>query len=228
MDADFLKEEVRGGFLVDAKRKRLWAAMLDMVEVFLDICEKHHLRYFAVGGTLLGAVRHRGFIPWDDDVDLAMPRKDYERFLEVAPAMLPEHLALTNKRNEPDNPHLYFSRIRNRNTTHITKFAQECRINHGVFIDIFPEDGLPTGKKGPPVPGPSGLAEKTGPEIPGVLEGLPHLALENAAAPFPVPETFRRSRFFLFPARTVDPQIRLRPLRPCVSFLAHHLFASHS
>jgi len=148
MNADFLKEEVRDGFRVDAKRKRLWSVMLDMLEVFLAICEQHQLRYFAVGGTLLGAVRHRGFIPWDDDVDLAMPRKDYERFLEVAPAMLPEHLALTNKRNEPDNPHLYFSRIRNRNTTHITKFAQACNINHGVFIDIFPEDGLPAGKKG--------------------------------------------------------------------------------
>jgi lipopolysaccharide cholinephosphotransferase len=148
MDADFLKEEVRGGILVDAKRKQLWAVMLDILEVFLAICEKHQLRYFAIDGTLLGAVRHRGFIPWDDDVDIGMPRKDYERFLEVAPAMLPAHLALTNKRNERGNPHLYFSRIRNGNTTHITKFAQDCNINHGIFIDIFPKDGLPNGKKG--------------------------------------------------------------------------------
>ena len=145
MHPDFLKEETRDGFLVTAERKKHWACMLDMLEVFLAICRKHQLRYFATDGTLLGAVRHNGFIPWDDDVDLGMPRPDYDRFLRLAPRELPRHLALVHKGNELENPYP-FARIRDGRTTCIIRHYRNLRVHHGVFIDIFPLDGMPNGK----------------------------------------------------------------------------------
>ncbi|NCC93264.1 MAG: hypothetical protein EOM10_08270, partial [Opitutae bacterium] len=72
VNPDFFNEETRHGFFIDAKRKRLWAVELAILEVVLDICARHNLRYFAIDGTLLGAVRHKGFIPWDDDIDIGM------------------------------------------------------------------------------------------------------------------------------------------------------------
>ncbi len=80
---DYLKEEVICDFLVDVNRKKMWAIMLDMLSEFISICKKHGLTYYMFYGSLLGAVRHKGFIPWDDDVDVAMPRKDYEKFLTL-------------------------------------------------------------------------------------------------------------------------------------------------
>ena len=75
---------MRSGFLVKSDRKKLWNAELEIYNEFRRICEKYNLRFFAGHGTLLGAVRHGGFIPWDDDMDFAMFRPDYEKFKEVA------------------------------------------------------------------------------------------------------------------------------------------------
>lgn len=141
------KEEVICGCRISAERKQLWAVLLDMLEVFLSICNQHGLRYFAVEGTLLGAVRHRGFIPWDDDIDLAMPRKDFERFLRLAPKALPSHISLHHKRITPDSPWYFHAKLRNNRTTFIEPQWAHLNINHGIFIDIFPMDGLPIGGK---------------------------------------------------------------------------------
>ena len=78
---DFLKEEIRNEFLVTTERKKIWVVLLDLMMVFDDVCKKHNLTYFLEAGSLLGAIRHKGFIPWDDDVDVLMPRKDYQKFL---------------------------------------------------------------------------------------------------------------------------------------------------
>ena len=80
---DFLKEEKRGDFTVTAKRKRVWAVILDLIVEFDSVCRKHNLRYFLDSGSLLGAIRHGGFIPWDDDIDVTMPREDYEKFIRL-------------------------------------------------------------------------------------------------------------------------------------------------
>ena len=74
--------------------KKIQKIELDMLKVFHSICIENKLRYYAVGGTLLGAVRHKGFIPWDDDIDLAMPRTDFEKFIEIAHEVLPANLGL--------------------------------------------------------------------------------------------------------------------------------------
>ena len=105
----------------------------------------HKLQYFLVCGSALGAVKYQGFIPWDDDVDVAMYRPDYETFIRRAPAMLPGHLFLQNHITEPRFPQLY-SKLRNSNTTYIEKTAAAIPMNHGIFIDIFPLDGYPKGR----------------------------------------------------------------------------------
>ena len=74
--------------------RRLQFIELEVMKLFSGICDKHHLRYYLVGGTMLGAVRHNGFIPWDDDMDVGMPRPDYERFLKVVKNELPEGFEL--------------------------------------------------------------------------------------------------------------------------------------
>ena len=84
-----LEEEVLCGFKVSSERKKVWQTELEMVKLFKNICEANNLKYFASGGTLIGAVRHNGFIPWDDDIDLMMPREDYEKFLDIAQNYLP-------------------------------------------------------------------------------------------------------------------------------------------
>ena len=111
----------------------------EMLKVFVSICQQLNLKYYLWGGTLLGAVRHSGFIPWDDDIDVCMPRKDFERFTKEAQALLPEHLFLQTYKTDPEFPHV-FAKIRNSNTTFLEKAVKERKMNHGIFIDIFPLD----------------------------------------------------------------------------------------
>lgn len=114
---------------------------LEMLKHFIDICEKYRLRYFLVEGSCLGAVRHKGFIPWDDDIDVGMPRGDYDKFLSIAQAELPNNFFLQNHCTDKEYP-MSFSKIRNSDTTFIEKSLQNCDINHGIYIDVFPLDGF--------------------------------------------------------------------------------------
>ena len=128
--------------MIKNQSDKLKKIQLEMLKIFIEICEKHSLSYFAVGGTLLGAVRHKGFIPWDDDIDVAMPRKDYEAFLSLAQKHLPEHLFLQTHKTDAAYP-CNFAKIRNSNTAFVEAALSEFRINHGVYIDIFPLDYYP-------------------------------------------------------------------------------------
>lgn len=137
----FLNEEVRCDYLVTKQMKEIWAVELDLLAEFQRVCEKYNIRYFASGGTLLGAVRHKGFIPWDDDLDIEMFREDYIRLCEVAPKEVKYPYIFQNEYTESGSLR-GFSRIRNVNTT--AMFEREKRpcytYNRGIFIDIFPLD----------------------------------------------------------------------------------------
>lgn len=118
----------------------------DLLRVFVEICEKHQLRYFLCGGTLLGCVRSNGFIPWDDDVDVDMPREDYERFLVVAKSELTDPFFLQTFRTDPG----YFSghaQLRNSLTAALLEGEEEETYNRGIFLDIFPLDDIPSDSK---------------------------------------------------------------------------------
>lgn len=87
---DFFKEETREDFTISEMMKRAWAAELEVLKAIEDVCARNGLRYYAYCGTLLGCIRHKGFIPWDDDIDICMLRSDYDKFFEIADAELPE------------------------------------------------------------------------------------------------------------------------------------------
>ena len=118
----------------------------DMLAEFVRICDKHGIKYFVQGGTLLGTVRHGGFIPWDDDIDVSLPREDYEKFLTIAEKELPDYYFLQTKDTDPEYPN-NFAKIRDSRTTFIESSAKNLKINHGAYIDIFPLDNYPSGKK---------------------------------------------------------------------------------
>lgn len=124
------------------QRERLKRIQLDLFRQFLDICARIGLTYYLLGGTLLGAVRHQGFIPWDDDIDVGMPRRDYTRFLELSPRYLSEGIFLQTCWTDPEFPCNY-AKLRNSRTTFIEPGLKHRDIHHGVYIDIFPLDFYP-------------------------------------------------------------------------------------
>ncbi|MBO5987370.1 MAG: LicD family protein, partial [Lachnospiraceae bacterium] len=98
----------------NSELRKLQLTILELLKLFKEICEKHHLRYFMVGGTMLGAIRHQGFIPWDDDLDVGMPRPDYEKFIKIAKQELPAGFLFLNYKQD-EKYKRYFSRIVDQN-----------------------------------------------------------------------------------------------------------------
>lgn len=115
---------------------------LEMAKELLAVCKKYNLKIYADAGTLLGTVRHKGFIPWDDDMDFAMFRKDYDLLVELAPKEFKEPYFFQNyySENNYDRGH---AQLRNSNTTGILKHETKCTYNRGIFIDIFVLDAVP-------------------------------------------------------------------------------------
>lgn len=115
---------------------------MEIVRDVVRICDEKKLKYYMLGGTMLGAIRHKGFIPWDDDIDLGMPRKDYEQFLKVAPEMLSAHLKIVNYRNTPKYQY-YITRVLDTQTKVIEERIGNDSKYTNASIDIFPIDGTP-------------------------------------------------------------------------------------
>lgn len=115
------------------------AVLLELLEEFDRVCQKHNISYTLFAGSALGAVRHGGIIPWDDDLDVAMLRDEYERFLKIAPAELTEkyYLQAEGSKHWP----LCFSKLRKNNTTCLEKYhPKDTKTHQGIYIDIFPID----------------------------------------------------------------------------------------
>lgn len=118
----------------------------ELLKIFICICKKYNLKYYLVCGSALGAVKYGGFIPWDDDVDVALPRTDYEKFLSAAQKEVPENVFVQNCRTDKYYPGLG-TKLRYSDTTFIEKEAMKIPMNHGIFIDVFPLDGYPQDEK---------------------------------------------------------------------------------
>lgn len=119
---------------------------LSILKNFAEICDEHDLKYFLVGGSCIGVVRHKGFIPWDDDIDVGMPRKDYEKFCEIAKSKLPDDLVLQNFDTEP-NCGLIFGKIRKKGTILSENYSHHINMSQGIWIDIFPYDFVSNDEK---------------------------------------------------------------------------------
>lgn len=143
----FLDEEVRCGYTVSAEMKKLWAVELDLMAEFDRVCKKNGLTYFVDGGTLLGTIRHKGFIPWDDDVDLVMLREEYEKLVKVADQEFQYPYFFQTTESDPGLI-MGGSRLRNSETTLVSDFENKRPYeNKGIFIDIYVLDSVPKSKE---------------------------------------------------------------------------------
>lgn len=140
---EYYKEQNRDGFIVSQDMKRVWAAQLEVLQEVKRVCNILNIHFFADWGTLLGAVRHKGFIPWDDDMDIAMLRKDYMRFLSEAPALLEKYYEIKSVYNDPTDDTIKARIINGRHINFEPDFLSKF---HGcpyvVGIDIFPVDNI--------------------------------------------------------------------------------------
>lgn len=146
--ADFLKAETRKGYTVSEKMKVVWAVQLDMVQKLVEVCQKHNLHIYAEGGTLLGAIRHKGFIPWDDDIDMVMMRKDFDSLMQLSHEFAHPYF-LQSIYSDPHYTHRH-AQLRNSETACWPVEYGKCpyKYNQGIFVDIFVADNMPITARG--------------------------------------------------------------------------------
>jgi len=136
----FLKEETICDYHVKTDLKKTWAILLNMLVVFDNVCKKNNLTYWLCAGSMLGAIRHHGFIPWDDDLDVMMPREDYDKLMTLSASF---ELPLFLQNEITDINYGYsFAKLRNLNTTCIPEKFIFHNMKGGIFLDIFPLDNF--------------------------------------------------------------------------------------
>jgi len=125
--------------------RKVQLVQLEIAKEIKRVCENNNINYFLDSGTLLGAVRHQGFIPWDDDLDIGMLRNDYEKFLKIATKALKEDYFLQTWDTDKNYP-LAFAKIRKKGTIYIERVAEMSKAENGIYVDIFPYDVFPNKK----------------------------------------------------------------------------------
>ena len=126
----------------DEQKAQIQEAELLILAELDRICQKHGIIYMVAYGSLIGAIRHNGFIPWDDDVDICMPRPDYQKFKEICKEELREDFFLQDNNSDPEYYYL-IDKIRLNGTIFKESFVAKYNIHHGIYIDIFPVDIMP-------------------------------------------------------------------------------------
>lgn len=125
--------------------RKVQMTQLEIAKEIKRVCEKFSIRYFLYRGTFLGAVRHQGFIPWDDDMDFAMLREDYERFCAIAPRELGDKYFLQTWHSDPNYAHPY-GKVRKRGTVYVEAKSKRLEEN-GFYVDVYPLDYAPSDEK---------------------------------------------------------------------------------
>lgn len=144
----YFEEEVRDGFYISSKMKCCWAAQLEVLDVVDRICKKHNIQYFAEWGTMLGCIRHGGFIPWDDDMDIAMKRMDYEKFQKIVESEMPDGYAILWYSSDEDYWDVMMRVINTNFTSYEPEFLDKYHNNpYPAGIDIFPLDYVTNNKE---------------------------------------------------------------------------------
>ena len=140
VDEAFYKNEIRCGCNVPEKLKKIWAVELDLMNELLSVCKKHNIQICAFAGTLLGAVRHQGFIPWDDDMDVCLTRDNYNKLCRIANNEFKYPYFFQTAENDTKFfcPH---GRFRNSETTGIITSSDSVEYNNGIAIDVYVVDG---------------------------------------------------------------------------------------
>lgn len=129
-------------------QQKLWETEMEILDVIHGICKKNNLRYSLAFGSLLGAIRHGGFIPWDDDIDIMMPREDYEKLISIWCSEAPEGYILQNKDTHSDYSQ-NFTKIKKDHTTFLeSEFGKTANYHKGIFVDIGPCDRVAPGRLG--------------------------------------------------------------------------------
>lgn len=139
----FLNEEERDGYLVSPKMKKVWAVLLDLLSEFQRVCDKHQIKWWADAGTILGAVRHKGIIPWDDDIDVMLMRDEYEKLCSIAEKEFKYPYFFQTEETDKESARGH-AQLRNSKTTGILKseLYPKRKFNQGIFLDIFPIDSI--------------------------------------------------------------------------------------
>lgn len=140
----FLDGETRDGYYVSPKMKEVWAVELDLLNEFKRVCDKYNIQWYGDAGTILGAVRHKGMIPWDDDIDVMLMREEYEKLCSIAETEFAHPYFFQTEQTDPGSVRGH-AQLRNSETTGILVGEQsmKLKINQGIFLDIFPIDNMP-------------------------------------------------------------------------------------